>query len=47
MADKQSRLAEIYKAEKRKDNYSKMTHEHNFVKDLDGQVACSICGFKI
>ena len=21
-----------------------MTHEHDFVKDLDGQVTCSICG---
>lgn len=21
-----------------------MTHEHEFVKDLDGQVTCSICG---
>jgi hypothetical protein len=21
-----------------------MTHEHNFVKDLDGQITCSICG---
>jgi len=22
----------------------RMTHEHDFVKDLDGQVTCSICG---
>ena len=21
-----------------------MTHEHDFVKDLDGQVTCSVCG---
>jgi len=21
-----------------------MTHEHDFVKDLDGQVTCAICG---
>jgi len=21
-----------------------MSHEHDFVKDLDGQVTCSICG---
>ena len=21
-----------------------MTHEHDFIKDLDGQVTCSICG---
>jgi len=21
-----------------------MTHEHDFLKDLDGQVTCSICG---
>jgi len=21
-----------------------MTHEHEFVKDLDGQVTCSTCG---
>lgn len=21
-----------------------MTHEHDFVKDLDGQVTCSMCG---
>ena len=21
-----------------------MTHEHNFVNDLDGQITCSICG---
>ena len=21
-----------------------MTHEHEFIKDLDGQVTCSICG---
>jgi len=21
-----------------------MTHEHEFVKDLDGQITCSICG---
>lgn len=21
-----------------------MTHEHDFVKDLDGQITCSICG---
>lgn len=21
-----------------------MTHEHDFVRDLDGQVTCSICG---
>jgi len=23
---------------------NKMSHEHEFVKDLDGQVTCSICG---
>lgn len=22
----------------------KVTHEHDFIKDLDGQVTCSICG---
>ena len=21
-----------------------MTHEHDFVKDLDGQITCSVCG---
>jgi len=21
-----------------------MTHEHDFIKDLDGQVTCSVCG---
>ena len=21
-----------------------MTHEHDFTKDLDGQITCSICG---
>lgn len=21
-----------------------MTHEHDFVKDLDGQITCSTCG---
>lgn len=21
-----------------------MTHTHDFIKDLDGQVTCSICG---
>jgi hypothetical protein len=21
-----------------------MTHEHDFIKDLDGQVTCAICG---
>jgi hypothetical protein len=21
-----------------------MTHEHDFIKDLDGQVTCTICG---
>lgn len=21
-----------------------MTHEHEFIKDLDGQVTCSVCG---
>jgi len=21
-----------------------MTHEHDFAKDLDGQITCSICG---
>jgi hypothetical protein len=21
-----------------------MTHEHDFTKDLDGQVTCAICG---
>ena len=21
-----------------------MSHEHDFIKDLDGQVTCSICG---
>ena len=21
-----------------------MTHKHDFIKDLDGQVTCSICG---
>jgi len=21
-----------------------MTHEHDFIKDLDGQITCSICG---
>lgn len=21
-----------------------MTHEHDFVKDLDGQITCDICG---
>jgi len=21
-----------------------VTHEHDFVKDLDGQITCSICG---
>jgi hypothetical protein len=21
-----------------------MTHEHEFVKDLDGQITCSLCG---
>jgi len=21
-----------------------ITHEHDFVKDLDGQITCSICG---
>jgi len=23
---------------------NKMTHEHNFTQDLNGQVTCSICG---
>jgi hypothetical protein len=23
-----------------------MTHEHDFVKDLDGQITCSVCGAK-
>lgn len=21
-----------------------MTHEHDFIKDFDGQVTCSVCG---
>jgi hypothetical protein len=21
-----------------------MTHEHDFIKDLDGQITCSLCG---
>jgi len=21
-----------------------MSHEHNFIQDLDGQVTCSVCG---
>jgi len=21
-----------------------MTHEHDFIKDLDGQVTCAVCG---
>jgi hypothetical protein len=21
-----------------------MTHEHDFIKDLDGQITCAICG---
>jgi hypothetical protein len=21
-----------------------MTHEHDFTKDLDGQITCSVCG---
>ena len=21
-----------------------MTHEHEFVKDLEGQITCSVCG---
>ena len=26
---------------------NQMTHEHDFVKDLDGQITCSICGATI
>jgi len=26
------------------DLHTLMTHEHDFIKDLDGQVTCSICG---
>jgi len=24
--------------------HRKMKHEHDFVRDLDGQVTCSVCG---
>ena len=31
-------LVDLYRKE------VEMTHEHDFVKDLDGQVTCAICG---
>jgi len=37
---------EIYEERVARDkrNYPVMTHNHDFIKDLDGQVTCSICG---